>query len=298
LLACGQGSIGAAREPGVHAANNKAYLSKHLNVLSDRNGEIVQITEVQLGSPWSGSVECYRIQYLSDGLRVAGFLLKPARGELFPAIIYNRGGCREYGKIDRQSLVYLSYLCSKGYVVLASQYRGNDGGEGREEFGGRDVNDVLNLIETAKGLRYVDSERIAMIGVSRGGMMTYIAIRKGADIRAAAIISGISDLERLYQDRGSAMKKVIEELAGADRNEWKKRSAVEWPEDLSVPILILHGTGDARVSVSHATRMDELLTAAGKAHKLVLYPNGDHSLSAFREALNRALFEWLGDHLR
>jgi hypothetical protein len=37
-------------------------------------------------------------------------------------------------------------------VVVASQYRGNGGGEGHEEFGGAEVHDILNLIPLAKSL--------------------------------------------------------------------------------------------------------------------------------------------------
>ena len=47
-----------------------------------------------------------------------------------------------------------------GYVVVASQYRGNDGGEGREEFGGADVNDVLNLLPVLEQVTSADTARL------------------------------------------------------------------------------------------------------------------------------------------
>jgi dipeptidyl aminopeptidase/acylaminoacyl peptidase len=57
-------------------------------------------------------------------------------------------------------------------VILASQYRGNNGGEGHEELGGSDLDDVSNLLETAKSRPYADTTNVFMCGVSRGGMMT------------------------------------------------------------------------------------------------------------------------------
>ena len=57
---------------------------------------------------------------------------------------------------------------------------GEDGGQGREEFGGKDVNDVLNLIKLAQSLPFVEPTKIVMLGFSRGGMMTYLAIKHGA----------------------------------------------------------------------------------------------------------------------
>ena len=40
-----------------------------------------------------------------------------------------------------------------------------------------------------------------MVGVSRGGMMTYMAAREDERIKKAAIISGISDLFMWYEER-------------------------------------------------------------------------------------------------
>lgn len=84
--------------------------------------------------------ECRRITYLNDGLKVVGFIWKPqdTAGKQFPLIIFNRGGNREFGKLTPWfHLGFYAYV-SHGFVVIASQYRGNDGGEGREEYGGVD----------------------------------------------------------------------------------------------------------------------------------------------------------------
>ena len=43
-------------------------------------------------------------------------------------------------------------------MVVASQYRGNAGGEGKEEFGGKDVNDVLNLLPLLESLPKADEK--------------------------------------------------------------------------------------------------------------------------------------------
>ena len=72
-------------------------------------------------------------------------------------------------RLQKKSLKYLSYLSRNGYVVLASQYRGNDGGQGQEEFGGADVNDVLNLMPLARSLSFADAKNTVILGFSRGG---------------------------------------------------------------------------------------------------------------------------------
>jgi len=89
-------------------------LIQDLTVLSNSDGKILEQEAVKIKSKWSDGVECYKIRYLSDGLKVVGFVVKPkADGSKFPAIIFNRGGHREFGKITKESLTYLSYLSSK-----------------------------------------------------------------------------------------------------------------------------------------------------------------------------------------
>ena len=57
-------------------------------------------------------------------------------------------------------------------------------------------------------LPFVEPEKIVMLGYSRGGMMTYLAIKHGAKIKAAAVVSGVSDLEQAYNEREQGMKRV------------------------------------------------------------------------------------------
>jgi len=116
----------------------------------------------------SEKVETHRIKYMSGDLEIGGFFVVPRnRNKKYPVIIYNRGGNRNFGLVDRR-VDYLEYLASRGYVVAASQYRGNIYSEGRDEYGGQDADDILNLIDKMKKLPYVDRKNIFMIGFSRG----------------------------------------------------------------------------------------------------------------------------------
>ena len=274
------------------------HLHQDLSHLAGSNGRIVEAKPVHIKSRWSDNVECFRIKYLSDELEVVGFVIKPKTdASKYPLIIYNRGGNREFGKITKKSLAYLSYLSTKNYVVLASQYRGNDGGQGKEQFGGKDINDVLNLIKMAKSLLFVHPAKIVMLGYSRCGMMTYLAIKHGAEIKAAAVVGGVTDLEKTYNEREEGMKKVIRQLVGMDKNEWQKRSAVYWPKKIDVPTLILHGEDDWRVKVSQAKKLSEKLEEAGKEHEMVIFPGGDHELNTHRFQRNQKVFDWFERYL-
>lgn len=76
-------------------------------------------------------VDIKSIGYLSDGLKVKGYLVVPRQGVRLPCVIFNRGGNREFGALDdRVAALLLARIASWGYVVVASQYRGNAGGGG------------------------------------------------------------------------------------------------------------------------------------------------------------------------
>src|SRR5688572_15620040 len=73
-------------------------------------------------------VDLKAITYLSDGLQVKGYLAVPKRGDRLPCLIVNRGGNRAFGALDDGSAARrLGKLAAWGYVVVASQYRGNAG---------------------------------------------------------------------------------------------------------------------------------------------------------------------------
>jgi len=199
-------------------------------------------------------------------------------------------------------LAFLSYVASReNYVFVASQYRGNDGGEGREEFGGSDINDVLNLIPMLESLPFVDPNKIAMVGFSRGGMMTYIAVTMTDKIKAACVVGGITDLIQWYNERSDMRPILIGLIGGAPEeieNEYIKRSAYHWPEKINTPVLILHGGADWRVNVDQAEKLANKLEGLGKTYELVVYPGGSHELSEnVQDVLNR-ISVWFENYLQ
>ena len=275
--------------------NSNTGLFQDKTLLNNSNGLIVK--QQLLKHPYENT-SIYKIRYMSDSLEVIGFIATPESIQSkFPVIIYNRGGNREFGKITEQLFRYFSFLCSHGYVVIASQYRGNDGGEGQDEFGGRDVNDILNLFPLIESLPFADKDKVVMLGFSRGGMMTYLAIKEGAPLKAAAVVGGISDLILAGKNRPN-MKDMMEyELIGTDENEYLKRSAVYWPEKLTVPLLIVHGSEDWRANVAQATVLATKLDSLNYDHQLVVIEGGDHGLSAHKKQRNNLIFDWFTKYL-
>ncbi|HEY8176308.1 MAG TPA: prolyl oligopeptidase family serine peptidase [Gemmatimonadaceae bacterium] len=245
----------------------------------------------------SGRYECLKIKYMSDGLRVAGFIFRPALqpGRRYPVIIYNRGGNREFGAVsDLQMSWWLRFL-DEGYVVVASQYRGVDGGEGREEFGGADVDDVVNLIPLVRSLSYADTSNVFMDGASRGGMMAYIALARGMPVNAAVVEYAPVDLagqQRFRPGFDELWAEMIPDFARHRQEFYRSRSAILWAERLHTPLLILQGTADWRVDPRDALRMADRLQQLGRPYSLVMYAGDDHGLPKSRLDREQRILEW------
>lgn len=249
-------------------------------------------------------MEIEDITYLSDGLKVKGYLIRPGTSAPLPCIVYNRGGNREFGALTPERVfTYLARIASWGYVVAASQYRGNMGGEGQEEFGGQDINDVLNLIPLLEEVAEADSNRIGIVGGSRGGLMTYKALTMTHRFKAAAVRCGVTDLVGMGQER-KEMDEVYQDLIpGFDpgnRDTLISRSPLFWAEkmDRQIPILIVHGTADWRVNPLSSVRMAERLLELQHPFRLVLLEGSDHALSEHREEWYRLLKEWMDRYVR
>jgi dipeptidyl aminopeptidase/acylaminoacyl peptidase len=243
------------------------------------------------------ALECHRIQYLSEGLKVVGFLVKPrATGTVpYPVIVYNRGGFREIGKLDTWNLLDFYGFASQGFVVLASQYRGNDGGEGRDEVGGADIADVMALATLTRQLPYADPANVFLFGLSRGGMMSFLALKRGFPARAAAVVGAVFDLEafgvRAPQIMAGAARS-IPDFATNGPAILRERSAMNWPEQIDVPLLILHGADDREVPATEAMAFATKLAQLHKRYQLMVYAGDVHEVAANHVDRDARIVAW------
>ena len=242
-----------------------------------------------------GDVETSSIRYISNDHWVNGFLAIP-RGQTktLPCIIFNRGGSFDFGLIDDVTLEKrISLIASWGYVVIASQYSGNGGSEGQDEFGGTDVNDVLCLRDYLEQIPQADASRIGMIGGSRGGQMTYQVLACSNYLKAAVSIAGQTNLDRQTILRPE-MIKVFERAFGNTADGRKARSAINFADQFcqTTPLLILHGTADWRVSPKDSLELASKMLEAHIPHRLVMFEGGDHGLTEHRKEEWAMIHSW------
>lgn len=241
-------------------------------------------------------IETAKIQYLSEGLRISGYIMRDRTPDRrLPVLVFNRGGNRTFGAIARPLLNFMARFARSGFLVLASQYRGGPESDPGDEFGGDDVKDVLNLAGLAKELPYADSRNIFVYGHSRGGMMTYRALADSRMFRAGVVAAGVSDL-RLSAKNRADMARLFRILVGPEGPAWTARSAVAWADKTSAPVLLFHARDDERVSFEHATRMVEALKTAGKPHRFVSFGSGGHGLRSRGDEVLDETTKWFKQH--
>ena len=227
--------------------------------MEELNGQIV---EKQVFPSPNPDVNLYMVTYLSNGLKVKGMLARPSHYDPADGFLYLRGGIKNVGKVRPARI---AQFASEGFTVFAPFYRGNQGGEGEEDFAGEDRNDAFAAYQLLKALPGIQNMHI--FGFSRGGVMALLTALEFRDAASMVTWGGVSDMALTYVEREDLrrmMKRVIggTPLKYPDRYEY--RTPLYELEHLEVPVLIIHGTKDVNVSPVHSYRLEKRLKDLGK----------------------------------
>lgn len=244
--------------------------------------------------------DTYSFLYDSDGLWIKGFISIPKsciqEKTPYNCIVYNRGGNANMGYVKGEEI---AAICdATGRVVIASQYRGAVGCDGTDEFGGTDVSDVIALIDLCEQeFEFASINNLCMVGVSRGGMMSYIAARQDTRVKGVVAVSAVTDLMASYNERED-MKAILSGAIGGSPEdmpqEYYDRSAINWAEEIEVPVYIIHSINDEMVSFNQAEAMNEKLESLQKDITFRVHEDDVHGIH--KEDIPE-LVEWINQKL-
>jgi len=252
----------------------------------------------------SDKVSCQFFTYRVDDIPVTGFILKPRdmkEADLLP-VIFNRGGNADDAIETPYLYDKLAPLARKGFLVVGSFYRGAkiNGVASRyrlaDQFGGEDVNDVLQLIPIIDSIEGVKGKRIGMWGISRGGFMAFLAAKKSD--RFSAIVADSAPVDLVAEAESTTrMDSVFETWIPRFKEhrevELKKRSVRYWYKELNqIPLLIVHGSNDKQVSPLNILAFAQQLQQSGYPYELMIYHAGEHGLRGFESDVNTRVANW------
>lgn len=250
--------------------------------ISELQAQVAQLYGTQLSlpiTPLSNSIHSDR---------------RDIRSDKWPVLIYCRGGIGKVGQVKTQ---WLEQFSSFGHIVFAPSYRGMDGGEGRDEFGGSDTEDVIAAFHLIKSLPFVDQEHISVMGFSRGSINATYTATQLPDVRKLILWGGVSDLAQTYAERVD-LRRMFKRVIGGTPTKYpasyEARSPIHMTGQIGCPVLIMHGTQDEQVDISHGSNMYDKLHQAGNDVVIHRYDGHGHHFppDIHQKAIER-MFQWI-----
>lgn len=257
------------------------------------------------------------VNYASGHDLIPGYVFTPAgmaASKRYPAVIVLHGGFHMHFDVEWFPLI--RGLIDHGYVVMFPEYRGSQG-YGPEiyanDYGHTDVADTLAAGRYLASKPFVDPKRLGIVGESRGGMVTLLAIERAPkEFKAAVDVVGLADFiaymsykpeyrrQEVASEKGFGGKMPFDDL-----QEYMKVSPVNHVADIQAPLLVLATTGDQIAPLElHSGRLIQLLEADHKVFESKIYDNAPgghvflHGDTPERADAYRRIFDWLGKYLQ
>ena len=233
----------------------------------------------------------------NGGLTLRAALGRPVGAGPFPVYIHNHGSmtAREAGRgpwtfITKNSLP--DALAHHGYVALVLARRGYRGSDGtaatytqNQTSGGyrgrraadvmrgveEEAGDVVAALEYLQSLPYVDKERVAVGGVSLGGLVSIMAAARDTRFRAVISMAGG------YRQSGQG---GVDEAWPLVQGVWRNGA-----QKIRAPVLILWSKNDMMIDQDEGRQLEKELSRAGKTVEMKVYPAfGDNGHFLFTRA--------------
>jgi dipeptidyl aminopeptidase/acylaminoacyl peptidase len=218
-----------------------------------------------------------------DGTKLEGILTLPANykaGKRFPFLVLPHGGPEANDALDFD--LFSRMVAGYGYVVLQPQYRGSTG-YGTDflqaiyqHFGDRAYSDVDSATDFAVAQGWADPNRLAIFGWSAGGFMTSWTVTQTHRYKAAIEGAGITDWLSFIPTSDISQVDYDMRLQEKDPAPFLQFSAVMHADQVTTPLLILHGESDVRVPTFQGREFLVLLAERGKTVRMVTYPGSPH----------------------
>lgn len=225
------------------------------------------------------------IQYPGmDGALIPALLFRPKQMPA-PTVVMIHGGPNWHYSAEWDPI--MAHLASRGYAVLAPNYRGSTG-YGRDwqyaarfDLGGVDTRDV------AAGAQYLiqegiaDPDHIAVTGRSHGGYLTMTCLTQFPELwcGGSAVVPFMNWFKSHDDSREDLQHWNLENMGDPKENyeRWYKASPYFFLDRVNAPVQLICGANDPRCPASDSLDARDKLVELGKDVELLLYEEEGHS---------------------
>jgi dipeptidyl aminopeptidase/acylaminoacyl peptidase len=237
-----------------------------------------------------------------EGIALEGIVTFPAdyqAGRTYPFMVLPHGGPEANDSLRFD--MFCRTFAGMGYVVLQPEYRGSTGYGTNfldaiyQHFGDRAYRDVDSATDYAIAQGWADPNRLTIFGWSAGGFMTSWTVTQTHRYKAAIEGAGITDWLSFMWTSDLQQIDYDARWPDKDPNAFLIFSAVMHSENVTTPLLILHGAADERVPAYQGRELFEVLAARGKTTRMVTYPGSPHFPAIWeqRQDVFREIAAWL-----
>lgn len=242
-----------------------------------------------------------------DDLNIAGQLYLPDGNHPFPAVCLCHG--IPTGKPDPDDKDYsplAKRLRHQGFAAFFFNFRGDGPSSGNFDILGW-TRDLKAAIDYLCALPEVDESRLSLLGFSAGAAVSvYVAAQ---DERVSSIATCACPAEFTFFRKDDDLPSIIEHFRriGIIRDKAFPHSTEEWIDSFRQvspikhiaeiaprPLLLVHGSKDELVAVSHARR---LYGKAGEPKQLIVVDSAEHGLRQNDTAMD-IVIDWLKSRSR
>lgn len=227
------------------------------------------------------------------------FWTKPVEPGPWPAVLFIHGH-QEQTRNGGEAFVRtgrLGMMASRGYVAASLSQPGYGNSDGPPDFCGPLTQEaVLVAIDFLRNKPFVDPNKVALYGYSRGAIVASMVATQDPKLAALVLGAGAYDFFSWYPTPLRGIDVNIEREAGLSAEAFRRRSAFYHADKLKGPVLLLHGAQDERIPVQQTQAFAEKLQAHGIAVKLKIFPNTRHAIPI--EEQYREIYPFLEQSLR
>lgn len=223
-----------------------------------------------------------------DGLEIQGWLYRSQ--ENTGTVVLIHGGPTSHAE-DRFN-AQIQYLVSRGFDVLAPNYRGSTGfgvefQESIKEdgWGGREQEDIRTGIEALIEVGIAEPGKVGVTGTSYGGYSAWWQITNYPPelVAAAAPICGMTDLVVDYYATRPDLRPYSEEMMGGSPEEapdiYDERSPISFVRNIRGKLLIVQGLKDPNVTPDNVDAVVKVLEQHNISYELLTFEDEGHGIA-------------------